>query len=278
MTTAAARKLPSVTLRTRFALLGFALVAACHSRSTTTPQVGVAVPDDSSSFYQDLRRGMQHAADSLHLTLHAGAQTSEMDAMVIAPGNAGGRDVTIEGVNGQVVSDVLSDSRQGGRLLGEYVARRLEGGGNVAILDQPGVASVRELVAGFRDALAGYPNIRIVAAPAIDAGGRDVAQQKVGNLLATDQPVNAVFATDDAGLLGALAAIAAASRKGIFVVGYDPGPESRAAFNQGAVFGAYAAPDPMALGQRVIEVVAAKLKGEPVPARVLVPVAVVSRP
>ncbi|OLE18091.1 MAG: hypothetical protein AUI36_36095, partial [Cyanobacteria bacterium 13_1_40CM_2_61_4] len=248
------------------------------SRSTTTPQIGVAFPGDSSSLYQDLRRGMQHAADSLHLTLHFGAQTSGMDAMVIAPGNVGGSDVTIEGANGQVVSDVMSDTRQGGRLLGEYVARRLEGGGNVAILDQPGVATVRQLVAGFREALAGYPNIRIVAAPAIDAGGRDVAQQRMGNLLATDQPINAVFATNDAGTLGAVTAIAAAGRKGIFVVGYDPGPESRAAFNQGTLLGAYAAPDPMALGQHVIEVVAAQLKGEPVTARVLVPVAVVSRP
>ena len=277
MTPAAARKLPSVTLRTRLALLGFAVVAACHSRSTTTPQIGVAFPDDSSSFYQDLRRGMQHAADSLHLTLHFGARTGEMDAMVIALEDGGGSEVTILGANRQSVSAVMSDTRQGGRLLGEYVARRLEGGGNVAILDQPSVASVRALVAGFREALAGYPNIRVVAAPAIDAGGRDVAQQKMGNLLATDQPINAVFATDDAGTLGALAAIASAGRKGILVVGYNPGPESRAAFNQGAVFGAYAAPDPMALGQRVIEVVAAKLKGEPVTEPVLVPVAVVSK-
>lgn len=278
MTRAAARKLPSVTRRPLLPLFGFVLVAACHSRSTTTPQIGVAFPGDSSSFYQDLRRGMQHAADSLHLTLHLDTQATQMDAMVIAPGNGGGSEVTIEGANGQVVSGVVSDTRQGGRLLGEYVARRLEGGGNVAILDQPGVASVRELVAGFREALADYPNIRIVAAPAIDAGGRDVAQQKMGNLLATDEPINAVFATDDAGTLGAVTAIAAAGRKGIFVVGYDPGPESRAAFNQGTLIGAYAAPDPMALGQRVIEVVAAQLKGEPVTARVLVPVAVVSRP
>jgi ABC-type sugar transport system substrate-binding protein len=278
VTPAAARKLPSVTLRTRFAPLGFALVAACHSRSTTTPQVGVAIPADSSPFYQDLRRGLQHAADSLHLTLHFGAQPSAMDAMVIAPGNAGGGDVTIQGANGQVVSDVVSDSRQGGRLLGEYVARRLEGGGNVAILDQPGVARVRELVAGFREALASYPNIRIVAAPAIDDGGREVAQQKMGNLLATDQPINAVFATNDAGSLGAVAAIAAAGRKGIFVVAYDPGAESRAALTQGTLIGAYAAPDAMAIGQRGIEVVAAKLKGEPVTARVLVPVSVVSKP
>ena len=278
MTPAAARKLPSVTLRTQLALLGVALVAACHSRSTTTPHIGVAFPTDSSPFYQDLRRGMQHAADSLSLTLRFDPQPTHMDAMVIAPGNAGGSAVAIKGANGQMVSEVMSDTRQGGRLLGEYVARRLEGGGNVAILDQPSVASVRELVAGFRDALAGYPNIRIVAAPAIDAGGRDVAQQKMGNLLATDQPINAVFATDDDGTLGALAAIASAGRKGIFVVGYDPGPESRAAFNQGPLLGAYSAPDPMAIGQRAIEVVAAKLKSDSVTARVLVPVTVVSKP
>ncbi|NIW35802.1 MAG: substrate-binding domain-containing protein, partial [Gemmatimonadetes bacterium] len=91
----------------------------------------------------------------------------------------------IAAAGGGVVTHVASDNRQGGRLLGEYLAERLGGQGKVAILDQPTVASVIDRVAGFREALAEYPDIEIVAAPAVERGLRDVAKEKTDNLLAS---------------------------------------------------------------------------------------------
>ena len=145
----------------------------------------------------------------------------------------------------------------------------------MAILDQPTVASVRERVAGFRAALAAYPNIRIVAAPAVEGGQRDVAERKMENLLATDQHIDAVFGTNDECALGALAAIRGHSTT--FVVGYDATPEARAAIAQGSPLVVDAVQDPVTIGRRTIEAVVAKLHGQIVPPTILVSVGLVDR-
>lgn len=287
--------------------LALAAAACGGGRDTTRPQVGVTLLTEAHVFYQDLKRGMQQAADSLGLDLHVVAgewdlarQTAQvdnfitrrMDAVVIAPVNSSGIVSAIQTANraripvftadisadgGNVVAHVASDNRQGGRLLGEYVARRLAGGGNVVILDQPTVASVRDRVAGFREALAAHPNIRVVAAPAVERGLRDVAKQKMDNLLTTDQRIDAVFGTNDDCALGALASLRAAGRTDIFVVGYDATPEARTAIAQGTPLVADAVQDPITIGRRTIELVAAHLRGEAVPASAPVPVGLVER-
>jgi ribose transport system substrate-binding protein len=287
-------------------LLALAL-AGCGKRASSRPQVGVTLLTEAHVFYQDLKKGMQQAADSLGLDLNIVAGewdlarqtaqvetfiTRKMDAIVIAPVNSSGIVSAIEEANraripvftadisadgGQVVAHVASDNRQGGRLLGAYVAQRLHGGGNVAILDQPTVASVRDRVAGFREAIGAFPNIRVVAAPAVERGLRDVAKQKMDNLLATEQRIDAVFGTNDDCALGALAAIQAAGRSDIFVVGYDATPEARTAIAQGSALVVDAVQDPVTIGRRVIEAVAGALHGQTPSATIPVPVGLVDR-
>jgi ribose transport system substrate-binding protein len=160
--------------------------------------------------------------------------------------------------------------------LGEYVARRLGGGGNVVILDQPTVASVRDRVSGFKAALAAYPNIRIVAQPVVDLGKRDLAKEKMDNLLAADQRIDAVFGTNDECALGALAAIQAAGKSGVFVVGYDATPEARSAIARNTALAADAVQDPVTIGRRTIETIVARLHGGTVSPVIHVPVGLVT--
>ena len=271
--------------------------------------MGVALLTEAPGFSQDLRRGMQQAADSLGIDLHVvlsegdlARQTAQvatfiarkMDGIVITPVTSSGIVSAIDAANraripvftadivaegGQVVTRVASDDRQGGRLLGEFVAQRLHGGGNVAILDQPTVASVRDRVAAFRAALAAYPNIRIVAAPAVERGQRDVAKHMMENLLATDQHIDAVFGTDDECALGALAALQApgGGPTGTFIVGYDATPEARTAIAQGSALVVDAVHNPVTIGRRTIEAVVATLHGQSVPSTISVPVWLVDR-
>ncbi|HKC41148.1 MAG TPA: substrate-binding domain-containing protein [Gemmatimonadales bacterium] len=268
-------------------------------RAGDRPLVGVTLPAGTDAFSQALERGMRQAADSLRLDLRivvaqsdAGRQTAQVDsfidervdAIVIAPVNSNDIVSAIEAANranipvftsaiasdgGVVVAHVASDHRQGGQLVGAYIGRRLGGGGNVVILDQPTVSSVRDRVAGFREALRAFPNIRVLASPAVDGGSRDLAKQRTNNLLATGQKIDAVFGTNDESALGALAAIQAAGRTDMIVVGYDARPE-------GALVAA-AVQDPVAIGRRTIEAVAARLRGESVPPVVPVPVGLVER-
>jgi ribose transport system substrate-binding protein len=294
--------------RWRLGVLGIAaLSAACAHQKHVRPQIGVTLLTEAHVFYQNLKAGMQQAADSLGVDLHVVAgewdlarQTGQvqnfitqgMDAIVVAPVNSSGIVSAIEDANrakipvftadisadgGQVVAHIASDNKQGGRLLGAYVAQRLGGGGNVAILDQPTVASVRDRVAGFVEALAAFPNIRILARPAVERGLRDVAKQKMDNLLTTDQHIDAVFGTNDDCALGALAAIQAAGTKNIFVVGYDAIPEARTEIASGTALVADAVQDPVTIGRRTIEAVVARLHGQPVPANIPVPVSIVTR-
>jgi ribose transport system substrate-binding protein len=262
-------------------------------RAGDRPLVGVTLRTEADGL------GMQQAAESLGLDLRivtaesdVARQTAQVDsfvdqrvdAIVIVPINPTGIVSAIDVANraripvftadvasdgGAVVAHIASDHRQGGRLLGAYVAQRLGGGGNVVILDQPTVSSVRDRVAGFREALTAFPNIRVLASPAVDGGNRDVAKQKTDNLLATGQKIDAVFGTNDESALGAIAAIQAAGRADMIVVGYDATPE-------GALVAA-AVQNPVLIGRRTIETVAARLRGEPVPPRVLVPVALLER-
>ena len=285
-----------------------AVGSSCARRpASTRPQVGVTLLTEAHVFYQDLKRGMQQAADSLGIDLRIVAgewdlarQTSQvenfitqgMNAIVIAPVDSRGIVSAVEEANragipvftadiaaagGDVTSHIASDNVQGGRLVGEFLARRLGGRGKVAILDQPTVMSVVDRVRGFREALAAYPGIEIVAAPAVERGLREVAKQKTDNLLQSHRDLSAIFGSNDDCALGALASLRAAGRGGIIVVGFDATPEAQAAIREGTALLADAIQHPAVIGRRTIEAVAARLRGEAVSRRIPIPVGIVER-
>ena len=296
--------------RWRALLLAAALLApsACAKRpANNRPQVGVTLLTQAHVFYQELQKGMQAAADSLGMDLHIVAgewdlarQTSQvenfitqkMNAIIIAPVDTRGIVSAVEEANragvpvftvdissagGKVTSHIASDNAQGGRLVGEYLATLLKGNGNVAILDQPTLASVIERVRGFREALAKYPGIHIVAAPAVERGLRDVAKNKMDNLLQSHPELNAVFGSNDDCALGALASVRAAGRGNVIVVGFDATPEARAAISSGGPLKADAIQYPEVIGRRAIETVYRAIHGDSVPPLVAVPVGIVDR-
>ena len=293
--------------RILLALSALALLGCAKKAATTRPQVGVTLLTEGHVFYQDLKRGLQQAADSLGVDLHIVAgewdlarQTAQvqnfitqgMNAIVIAPVDSRGIVSAVEDANranipvftadiaaagGQVVSHVASDNAQGGRLVGEYLAKRLNGRGDVAILDQPTVTSVIDRVRGFREALAAYPGIRIVAAPAVERGIREVAKQKTDNLLQAQPRLAAIFGSNDDCALGALASVRAAGRNNIVIVGFDAIPEARTAIVENTALKADAIQYPVEIGRRTIEAIVAHLKGQQVPALIPVRVGIVDR-
>jgi ribose transport system substrate-binding protein len=283
------------------------ILSGCSRRHDNRPQIGVALATDTGAFAEGLRRGMMPAADSLHLTIRlatAGGdparQSAQVDsfvhdgvaAILIDPVDATGITAAIERANharvpvltvvtaasgGAVLSHVGSDDRMGGELAGWYVAQRLRGGGSIAILDQPGVPSVRDRDAGLRLALTRVPNIRIVASPAVEPASREAARRKTAILLSADQQVDALVGTSDDLALGALEAVQAAGRKDVIVVGFGATPEARAAIMQGTALVADVAPDPVTIGRYALLVAASHLRGNRVMALVPVRVRLIDR-
>jgi len=289
-------------------LAAAALLAGCARKAAHgRPQIGVTLLTEAHVFYQDLKRGLQQGADSLGMDLHVVAgewdlarQTSQvenfvtqkMDAIVIAPVDTRGIVSAVEEANragipvftvdisaagGHVTSHIASDNAQGGQLVGEYLAKLLKGRGDIAILDQPTVSSVIERVRGFRAAIARYPGIHIIAAPAVERGLRDVAKNKMDNLLQAHPTLAAVFGTNDDCALGALASVRAAGRNDVLIVGFDATPEARSAIEQGGSIKADAIQYPEVIGRRALETIYRALHGEQVPPLVAVPVGIVDR-
>jgi ribose transport system substrate-binding protein len=290
------------------ALAALLAPAGCARRAANTrPQIGVTLLTEAHVFYQDLQKGMRAEADSLGMDLHVVAgewdlarQTSQvenfitqkMNAIIVAPVDSRGIVSAIEEANragipvftvdiaaagGHVTSHIASDNEQGGQLVGEYLAKLLNGKGNVAILDQPTLASVIDRVRGFREAVARYPGIRIVAAPAVERGLRDVAKNKTDNLLQSHPELNAIFGSNDDCALGALASVRAAGRSNILIVGFDATPEARAAISSGGPLKADAIQHPEVIGRRAIETVYRALHGDSVPPFVAIPVGIVDQ-
>ncbi|HVO35122.1 MAG TPA: substrate-binding domain-containing protein [Gemmatimonadales bacterium] len=294
--------------RTAACLAAAALLAGCGRKSAhTRPQIGVTLLTEAHVFYRDLKKGLQEGADSLGMDLHVVAgewdlarQTSQvenfvtqkMDAIVIAPVDTRGIVSAVEEANragipvftadissagGHVTSHIASDNAQGGRLVGEYLATLLKGHGDIAILDQPTLASVIDRVRGFREAIERYPNIRVVAAPAVERGLRDVAKNKMDNLLQSHPTLAAVFGSNDDCALGALASVRAAGRNDLLIVGFDATPEARSAIEEGSPLKADAIQYPEVIGRRTIETIYRALHGERVSPVVAVPVGIVDR-
>jgi diguanylate cyclase (GGDEF)-like protein len=134
----------------------------------------------------------------------------------------------------QVVSYIGYQQRDAGREVGRYLARVLRGRGSVLVLKGHRDDSSAERVAGFREELAAYPNLRIVGTR--QAGWeRERARRVVERALKT-QRLDAIFAASDEMALGASEAVAAARRRGeIFVVGLDGTRAALQAIRDGAL-------------------------------------------
>ena len=138
----------------------------------------------------------------------------------------------IEGA--QVVSYVGYQQKEAGHEVGRYLARVLRGSGSILVLKGLSDISSRDRVAGFKEEVAQFPNIRIVG---IRQAGweRDKARRVVEQVLAK-RSIDAIYAVSDEMALGASDGVAAAGRRGeIFVVGLDGTRAALQAICEGAI-------------------------------------------
>lgn len=165
---------------------------------------------------------------------------------------------------------VGTDNRLGGRLAGEYLVKKLNGKGRVALITGiPGVEAHENRAAGFREALAAVPQggMRIVAEQPANSE-RALAMSVMENVLTSNAQLDAVFATSDQMALGALEAIAARGRAGrVEVVAFDAGKEVLTLIQSGRI-GAAVAQRPFEMGRRAVEAAARVLRGQTIERRI----------
>jgi len=184
--------------------------------------------------------------------------------------------VDTDALGGELVTFVGSDNVKGGELAGEYIIEKLKGKGRVAVLDDvPGKAAIMDRIKGFKKAVEKEPAIEIVTIqPAY--GKRDVAITVTENILQAHPNIDAIFATCDAMVLGALEVLQASGEKDdIILVGFDACEEALECIKEKRL-DADIAQFPDKMGELFIEAAIKTLKGENLPKYIPVQVVLVT--
>lgn len=178
---------------------------------------------------------------------------------------------------GKIASFIGSDNYEGGKLAGEFIAKRLGGRGKVAVLEGiPGHETGDSRLRGFRDAIKAAPGVEIVASQTAN-WERDQGFNVFQNILQSHPDVQAVFACSDLMALGAVEAIAAAKKTGqIAVVGFDASDEARKAV-MGGTMDATVAQSPATMGAMAVENAYRLIKGEPIREEMVVPIKLITK-
>jgi len=274
--------------------------------STVSKTIGVSLLTRAHVFYKDLEEGLKSEAakNGYELIITAGefdlgkqsAQiedfiTRKVDAIILCPVDSRGVGPAVKKANaakipvftadiaaqeGEIVCHVASDNVAGGRLAGEYLAKIMNGKGNVAIIGQPTVTSVLDRVQGFKEALSKFPEIKIVA-DVNGEGVRDKAMQVAADILQAHPDLDGIFGINDDSALGALDAVQQFKRDQVNIVGYDAIPPAVDAITKGTALKADVVQFPRKIGESTIMQVKQYFSGATVPNIVPVEVGIVDR-
>jgi ribose transport system permease protein len=183
-----------------------------------------------------------------------------------------------ESVGATVLTYIGSDNFEGGLVAGRYLAARLAGEGEVAIIEGiSGHETADQRRLGFQQGIAAHPRISLVASQTAN-WERARAYTVAENLMQAHPDLAAIFAANDEMALGALEAVAAARRLDhVLVIGFDAIPDALANIRSGRLLGSVAQfPGEMGrLGVR--HAVALLRQGTTPPAEVLTRVEMIDR-
>jgi ABC-type sugar transport system substrate-binding protein len=146
-----------------------------------------------------------------------------------------------EAVGAKTLTYIGSDNFEGGAVAGRYIAARLGGSGNVAIIEGiSGHETADQRRLGFLQGIEQAPGLRVVASQTAN-WERALAYTVAENLLQAQKDLDAIFAANDEMALGALEAVDAAGLLDrISVVGFDAIPDALANIRSGRLLGSVA--------------------------------------
>ncbi|BAU63796.1 Periplasmic binding protein/LacI transcriptional regulator [Stanieria sp. NIES-3757] len=182
-------------------------------------------------------------------------------------------------VEAEVDATVTTNNVQAGEVSCQYIADRLQGKGNVVIVNGPPVTSVIQRVDGCLNVLSKYPNIKILSKDQNAEGSRDGGLRVMSDLLTTFPNIDAVFAINDPSGVGADLAANQAKRDDFFIVGVDGAPEAiEAIASEDSVYAATATQDPRGMTEKAVQVGNNIIHGQkPESNNILIPVKLITK-
>jgi ribose transport system substrate-binding protein len=173
-------------------------------------------------------------------------------------------------VNGEEFSHfVTADNRAIARQAAQYLAKRLNGKGNILMLQHIPTSTPGQLrTEGFLEELKKHPGLKVVAIKQADSQ-RALAIQKVEEALAEKLPFDAIYAQSDSMAMGAILALKMAGRdpKEMPITGIDYINEARTAIRNGELDASFTYPT---FGREGAEAAITLLRGGKLAAREVV--------
>ena len=279
------------------ACLVVALAAVAPASAQTIP---VIVKDTTSQYWQIVLAGARKAGQELKIRVPELGAQAESDvsgqitalenatalspaAIVIAPTQfkalgppitAAAADTRIVGIDSaadthSLVAFLATDNTAGGAVAGEALADAIKARtgrdeGEVALITAlPGVGSLDQRAAGFRQALAKHPGLKLVSSRVAD-GQPTSGLNIMTDLLTANPNLAGVFASNLPMIQGASQARAEAGKaKTVALVGFDSDP-TLVNFLRNGVIAALIVQDPFRMGYEGVRTAYAASKGQPV--------------
>lgn len=167
---------------------------------------------------------------------------------------------------------VSSNDNEAGQLQMRYLAEKMGGKGNLAIILGDLVHnSTRGRTRGVKDVLKDYPNIKVVEEQGAE-WQRDKGMDLTSNWLLAGAKFDAIAANNDEMAIGAAMALqqAGKSKGEVAVMGVDGLPDGQAAIKRGLLAGSVFQ-NPMGQADSAMQAAVKMIKGEAVEANVWVP-------
>jgi ribose transport system substrate-binding protein len=184
-------------------------------------------------------------------------------------------DVAAEGTD----ATVTTDNVQAGRQSCQYIVDRLQGRGNVIIIDGPPVSAVTDRIQGCKSVFSQHPEITILSEDQDGKVQSEAGFDVVANLLNTFDKIDAIFTINDPEAITTDLAARQLGRKEFFITSVDGAPDVVAALKQpDSLIHASSSQDPYLMARTAVEIGQEILRGgKPEPNTVLIPSQLVTR-
>lgn len=184
-------------------------------------------------------------------------------------------DVSAEGAD----LTVMTNNVQAGELACDDLAKRLNGKGEVAIINGPPVSSIIDRVKGCKQAFAKHPDIKILSDNQDGKASREGGLAVMQALLTRFPKIDAVFGANDPTAIGADLASKQLNRSEMIIAGVDGSPDFVAALKgEGTRLVSSASQDPYTMAKMAAEKAVALMNGtKPEPAVTLLDTTLVTK-
>ncbi|TKK24934.1 rhizopine-binding protein [Pseudomonas sp. CFBP13528] len=289
----------------RYSLIVATLLLLFSQSSFAAYRIGVSIARVDDNFMTYVRTGLEAAATQQDVQIQfedaqgdvvrqlnqvEGLLNQNVDAVIVLPvDTAATANITRAAVASKTplvyvnrhpdertlpegVVTVASNDIEAGQLQMRYLAQKLGGKGNVAIImGDLAQNATRDRTEGARQVLKDFPGIRVVEQQSAE-WQRSKAMDLTSNWLLAGTQFDAIVANNDEMAIGAAMALQQAGKaKGeVAIVGIDGLPDGLAAIRRG-VLSASVFQDPKAQATQAVQAAVRMIKGEPIESEVWVP-------